>query len=146
MLPNGLLIWAPAGRDHVSVHVNAGGKKAITALASITAANDKLLLFLIAKGKTLRVEQSQLGAPDDCILAHSSSIRTTIPTFHKYRARLRDNYQDHEPIRLIFDCHSLHRSAETRTFGASLGITLNHIPPGWTDELQPLDHSVFGPF
>jgi hypothetical protein len=45
-----------------SVHVNAAEKEAIAALASITAAHDKLSLFLIAKGKTPSVEQSQLGA------------------------------------------------------------------------------------
>jgi hypothetical protein len=94
VLPNGLLTWASVGGDGVSVHVNTREKESITALACITAAHDRLPLFLLAKGKTPRVEQSQLGAPGDRILAHSHPGWTTVLTFHKYFATLRDNHQD----------------------------------------------------
>jgi hypothetical protein len=52
VVPNGLLTWAPVGNDGVTVLLNAAEKEAITAVESITAAHDKLSLFLIAKGKT----------------------------------------------------------------------------------------------
>jgi hypothetical protein len=65
VVPSGLPTWAPIGEDGVSVHINAAEKETITALASITSTHDKLPLFLIAKGKTERVERSQLEAPDD---------------------------------------------------------------------------------
>jgi hypothetical protein len=144
VVPNGLLTWAPVGEDGVTVISNACEKEAITALASVTAAHDKLPLFLIAKGKTARVEQTQLGAPDGCVLAHSPSGWTTVDTFHAYLQWLRQFYGDQEPIHLILDCYSVHRSAATRGFAAELGIFLHFIPPGWTDELQPLDRYIFG--
>jgi hypothetical protein len=117
---------APVGGDGVSVHVSAGEKEASASLASIMAAHDKRPLFLVASGKTPRVEQSQLGAPDDCILARSDSGWTTVSKFYKYLAWLRDSHSDQELIHLVLNCCS----AETRTFAASLGITLHFIPPG----------------
>jgi transposase len=144
VLPNGLITWAPVGEDGISVQLNLTEKEAITALASVTAAHDKLPLFLIAKGKTDRVESTQLGGPQDCVTAHSPSGWTTLATFHSYLGWLRDFYQDGAPIHLILDCYSVHRSGETRRFAAELGIILHFIPPGWTDELQPLDRYIFG--
>jgi hypothetical protein len=119
-------------------------ERLITSLANTAADHDRLRLFLIVKSETPRVEQNRLGAPNHYILTYSLSGWTTASTFHKYLAWLRGNYQDQGPIRLVLDCYSVHRSAETRTFAASLGSTLHSIPPGGMDELQPLDRSVFG--
>jgi hypothetical protein len=58
-----LLTWAPIGEDGVSVSQKANDKHQITALASVTEAHGKLLLFFIAKGRTERVEHSQPGDP-----------------------------------------------------------------------------------
>jgi hypothetical protein len=49
VVASGLFTSAPIGDDGVAVHVKAAEKEAITALANITAAHDKLPLFLIAK-------------------------------------------------------------------------------------------------
>jgi hypothetical protein len=103
-----------------------------------------LPLFLIAKGKTERVERSQLVAPDDCVLTHPPSGWTTLSTFHSYLDWLRQSYVDDEPIHLIFDCYSVHCSADTRDYAKGLSIVLHFIPPGWTDELEPLDGYIFG--
>jgi hypothetical protein len=61
VFPNGLLTWAPGGGDGVCVHINSGEKEAITALASMTAAHDKLPLFLIAEGKTAMSNEVSWG-------------------------------------------------------------------------------------
>jgi hypothetical protein len=80
VVPNGLLPWAPAAIDSVSVSLDAGEKDSVTVLASVTAAHDKLPLRLIAKGKTPRVEQSQLGTMGDHETDHSLSAWKTIGT------------------------------------------------------------------
>jgi hypothetical protein len=144
VVPNGLLTWAPVGAENVDVCAEASDKDAITVLASITASYEKLPLFIIAKGRTSRVETSQLGRTDGHQTAHSPSGWTTTETFHKYLHWLRAQYDDGERLDLILDCFSVHRSAATRQCAAALNIQLHYIPPGWTDELQPLDRYVFG--
>jgi hypothetical protein len=51
VVPSGLLTWAPVGADSVSVALNASDKDWVTVFDSVTAASDKLLLFIIAKRK-----------------------------------------------------------------------------------------------
>jgi hypothetical protein len=46
--PNSLLTWVPIGEDAVSIQLKLLTKEAVTTLASITIASDKLPLFLIA--------------------------------------------------------------------------------------------------
>jgi hypothetical protein len=57
---------------------------------------------------------------------------------------LRGLYDDGDPIWVILDCYFIHRQKATKSHAASLGINLLFIPPGMTDELQPLDRYVFG--
>jgi hypothetical protein len=53
------------------VFTKANDEDAITGLASVTEAHDKLLLFFIAKRRTERVEHSQLGDPEGYQPIHS---------------------------------------------------------------------------
>jgi hypothetical protein len=144
VVPNGLLTWAPVGADAVSVTLDAGDKASVTVLASVTAAHEKLPLFMIAKGSTTRAERSQLGRFEDHETDHSISGWTTVGTFRHYLSWLRTLYPDDQPIHLLLDCYSVHRANEIRPLAAELGIELHYIPAGWTDELQPLDRYVFG--
>jgi hypothetical protein len=144
VVPNGLLTWAPVGNDGVTLLLNAAEKEAITALASMSAAHDKLPLFLIAGGKITRCEHSQLGPADDCAAAHSPSGWTSVNAFHGHLHWIQELYLDAEPIYLILDCYSVHRAHETRSFAATHGIILHFIPPGSIDEVPPLDRYVFG--
>ena len=56
---------------------------------------------------------------------------------------LRETFAD-EPLELILDLHSSHRTSAVKTLAENLGIRLHYVPPGATDELQPLDRRVFG--
>jgi hypothetical protein len=47
-------------------------------------------------------------------------------------------------IWMLLDCHSVHRAKAMRRHARELGIHLLFIPPGLTDELQPIDRFVFG--
>jgi hypothetical protein len=144
VIPDGMLTWAPVGDENVSVTTDAGQKEGITALASVTADCEKLPLFLIAKGKTVRVEVTQLGPHPGCEATHSPSGWTTTDTFHSYLVWLRASYGDPDTIYLILDSYSVHRSDKTRAYAGELNIELRFIPPGWTDGLQPLDRYIFG--
>jgi hypothetical protein len=144
VVPNGMLTWAPVASESVSVDLDVGGKDGITVLASVTADYEKLPVFLIAKGQTSRVEKTQLGTHEGCIATHSLSTWTTVDTFHEYLQWLRNTCTDPNPIHLILDSCSVHRSRETKTYAKELNIEVHFIPPGWTDEPQPLDRYVFG--
>jgi transposase len=144
VIPSGLLTWARVGEDSVSGALDGNDKESITALASVTASYEKLPLFLIAKGKTQRVEQTQLGDVHQHHGTHSASGWTTAETFSEYLTWLRSLYADNDEIHLVLDCFSVHRSREARELADELRIRLHFIPPGWTDELQPLDRYVFG--
>jgi hypothetical protein len=133
----------------VKVRLDGSEKDCITVLASVTAAGTKSPLSAIAKGKTRRVEQSQLGSNPAILKYHSESGWTTRETFagylswlatEQYRGRITPDC----PLDLVLDCHAVHRSPEIRGHAASLGIRLWFIPAGHTDELQPLDRAVFG--
>jgi hypothetical protein len=78
VIPSGLLTWATVGQDNVCV-----------TLARVTATSEKLSLFLIAKGKTERVGQTQLEDLHDHRTPHPSSGCTNADTFHKYLGWLR---------------------------------------------------------
>ena len=58
--------------------------------------------------------------------------------------RLRQHYNDEQPLHLIIDVYSCHRTELAKQMAASLNITLHYIPVGCTDEYQPLDRRVFG--
>jgi hypothetical protein len=142
--PDGLKTWMPSGSDHVATSIGGDEKQSFTALCSITAARRKLPMVMIAKGKTSRVERSQLGDIEPHTAVHSASGWITIPTFQEYLVMLKREFPEDEPVYLILDCYSVHRSQEIREYARQLGIVMKFIPAGMTDSLQPLDRAVFG--
>jgi hypothetical protein len=132
----------------VTVRLNASEKDSITVLASVTAAGEKLPLFAIAKGKTKRAEQSQLGSDGATITDHSPSGWSTAETFEHYLEWLAKHYERRIAqglaLHLLLDCYPVHRTEPVRKLAEKLGIVLWFIPAGYTDELQPLDRAVFG--
>jgi hypothetical protein len=142
--PTCLRTWANRGAENVSLHISWKEKDAFTVVAAITAARTKLPLSLIAVGKTSVVEESHFGDVAYHRTDHSESGWTTYDTFERWLSWLRSVYDDGEPIWVILDCYSVHRQEATKEYAASIGVNLLFIPPGMTDELQPLDRYVFG--
>ena len=97
----------------------------------------------MAKGNTERVEASLLGDLSYHKSSHSTTGWTTGETFKDYLGFLSEYFQ-HQPIHLILDIFSVHRSPEIKEYARQLGITLHYIPSGCTDKYQPLDRRVFG--
>ena len=144
LYPKGLLTWAIVGEDNVKTLIRGNEKDNITVIASITAEGRKLPLMFIAKGKTERVEESQIGNIDPHWKTHTINGWMTNEAFQEYLRKLRDYFQDNEPIHLILDCYKTHKSEVTRNLAEILNISLHFIPPGMTDAFQPLDRKIFG--
>jgi hypothetical protein len=130
IIPQGLLCWDPVGQEGVSVTIDGNDKDAITALASVTAASEKLSLFLIAKGRTPRVEHGQLGDSENHWTTHSPSGWTTKETFRTYLEWLREWYGDENTIHLV---------RSNSRFGLFHSITFR-LSMGWPirEPIEPL--------
>jgi hypothetical protein len=76
--------------------------------------------------------------------AHFESAWQTTEPFTEWLGWLRGQRDEGNPVWLILDCYSVHRQETIRAHAEELGIHLLFIPPGLTDELQPLDRFVFG--
>jgi hypothetical protein len=123
--------------------INGNEKDCVTVLASVTASGSKLPLLFIAAGKTERVEQSHIGDLEGQWTTHSTNGWQTSETFQSYLENLR-SVMGLGPIHLVLDCYSAHRTDAVKEAAARLGIPRHFIPPGLTDEFQPLDLAVFG--
>jgi hypothetical protein len=62
LYPKGMLTWAELGCRAVQAKINGDEKDRIPVMACVTAAGEKLLLPFIMSGKTMCVEESQIGA------------------------------------------------------------------------------------
>ena len=144
LYPNNILTWWNTGDDDVSIHVNGDEKGCFTVLATISASRKKWPLFFVAKGKTQRVEHSQIGGVSEHWRTHSESGWMKGELFCEYLKHIRAEIPTGDRIFLICDVHSSHRTQPVKALAAALNIELLYIPPGATDQLQPLDRTVFG--
>lgn len=144
ILPSNLLTWAEMGSDSISIVVDDSQKKMITAMATVSMSMTKLPLFLIAKGKTERVEANQLGDISYHMSVHSEDGWMTQETFETYLKWLRQQYYDDDKLYLIVDCYKVHTSSQSDEIAKALNIELMFIPPGMTDKYQPCDRTIFG--
>jgi hypothetical protein len=141
--PQGLSTWAKIGTKEVKLIIDGNDKENFTTICTVTADGTKLPMTLIAKGKTDACEAG-FGDIGEHNSDHSESGWSTCPVFIEYLRKIRDYFDDHDPIWLMLDSYSVHRSPEVREYARSLGIILLFVPPGMTDALQPLDRSIFG--
>lgn len=149
--PNGILTWRMTGDDAVQVKIDGNEKQGLTVLASVTASGKKLPLLILAKGKTERCERTQL--PEDLgshFKFHSQSGWSTREVMMKYLEVLRGQFPaaqegDLPPrLHLILDMYASHRMDDVIAAANHMNIEFHFIPPGLTDEFQPLDRRVFG--
>ena len=143
LYPNGILTWAETGAEDVSVGILGDEKECLTVLASVTADGRKLPLYFLAKGKTTRVESSQLGSVNYHWKNHSENGWMTEDTFSTYLMHLSECYGGQE-IDLICDLHKSHHTDQVKMLAQALNINLHYIPAGCTDAMQPCDRRVFG--
>lgn len=143
VFPGAIMTWAQTNAESVTIDIKGSEKDGLTVLATIGADGSKLPLFFIASGKTARVEASQVAPQTGDWVTHTPSGWQTSESFQLYLLHLRELFCD-DPLDLILDVHSSHRTQEVKTLAQNLGINLHYIPAGATDALQPLDRRVFG--
>ena len=155
------LTWAKKGAKEVIIRSNYNTKDSFTTLATIHADvtnNPKLPLFLIARGKGERCHRQFENIKEQfpgTEVYHSESGWSTVDVVQEYFAWLRrvydqmfENKENYIPgetrIHLVIDCYASHRNKKTKNIARNYNISLHFIPPGATDEYQPLDIKVFG--
>jgi hypothetical protein len=151
-LPHGLTTWAKRGSKDVKLYHRMNEKQNFTAVASITAANEKLPMQFIAKGKTRRADRG-FGEVGENPTTHTLSGWSTVASFKIYLKWLRE-YKDYgakkadgsyvHDLILLLDIYKVHKTEEVRELARKLQIELVFIPPGMTDACQPLDRTIFG--
>jgi hypothetical protein len=150
LYPNGILTWAEIGSENVIAEIAGDEKECITAMATITADGRKLPLYLIAKGKTPRVEESQLGPIGANGADHSPSGWQTAETMQNYIAWLNGvaratlGIPPEQCLHVIMDIYRAHTTQAVLDEALERNIKFHFIPAGYTDQLQPLDRRVFG--
>ena len=145
ILPSGLTTWAKKGAENISILTRDDEKKAITVMASITAADTKLPLFVIAKGSTSVVETTQIGDIAPHYTHHTINGWMDADSFKRYLMLLRERcFPDDDIVFLIVDCYPSHCEQSVKETAQTLNIELLYVPPGMTDKCQPLDRRIFG--
>jgi hypothetical protein len=145
LYPNNILTWWETGQEDVSIHIDGDEKGTMTVLATIWASRKKWPLFFVAKGKTARVDHSQIGDAGNNWRTHSESEWMRGDLLVEYLHRLQDQMPNREQsIYLTCDIHGCHGTAGVKRAASDLNIVLQYIWPGATDRLQLLDRYIFG--
>ena len=133
------------GTKKVQVRTSGATKKNITVALTVSAAGDWLPAYAILKRKTI---PSGLVVPNVTVSANQTSWMTG-PEFIKYiRSVVLPLAWSEAPGRhviLIVDSAPAHSSCYVDQ-NLIQGITIVHIPKGYTSSLQPLDVGVMKPF
>jgi hypothetical protein len=148
LYPNGILTWADTGSQNVAIATNGNEKDALTVMATVSLAAQKLPLYILAKGETVRCEMTQLGDIGNHASDHTSSGWMTTPTMIRYLGWLREFLDSRDGqgriYHLLMDIYPVHVMEPVRLQARLLGFNVHFIPSGQTDKYQPLDRSVFG--
>jgi hypothetical protein len=145
LYPRGVTTWASRGAENVVIGIRGDEKECLTVMATIRASGKKDPLYILAQGKTARVEESQIGDVGEHGRDHSESGWMTADTFNRYLDFIRGFVENRgSRIHLLVDVYPVHIQATARQHAEDLNIQLHFIPAGLTDEYQPLDRRVFG--
>jgi hypothetical protein len=135
----GLLTWAHTSAESVQSQMDNDEKGRVTVIAAVDAEGAELPLTVIGKGQTKR----RLWGPNcrqrcrSVFQNQSGSLRTSCVAIKRHEL-----YRE-GPLIIMLDAYAAHRSREVWEIAEPSGIQLVFIPPGCTDELQPLDRRVF---
>ncbi len=152
------LTWAKKGAKEVRISTNYDDKESFTSLCAINAENEKLPLFLLAKGETNRCHAQfgniQFDFPETQVYhttkgwSNSESMMEYLKWLRSYydrKYKFTEDYEsDETKIHLILDLHSSHQKENVKKLAEELHIQLYYIPAGMTDLMQPCDIRVFG--
>jgi hypothetical protein len=144
--PRGVTTWATRGAENIAIQIGGSEKECLTVMATVRASGRKDPLYILAHGKTRRVEESQIGNVGQHLRDHSESGWMTADTFSRYLEFVRGLVVDRtKRLHLLLDVYPVHIQQVAREHaGFDLNIELHFIPAGCTDQYQPLDRRIFG--
>jgi hypothetical protein len=142
--PNNILTWWDTAADAVFIHIQGDKKDSLTVLTTVWVGGIKWPLYFLAKGKTERVECTQIGDVGNHWRSHTESGWMTSDTFGGCLRIQRAHAPTDRTIHLVLDMHSLHRTQAVKDLAASLTLALHFVPVGLTDALQLFDGTIFG--
>jgi hypothetical protein len=135
-------VLAEKGTKTVKMKSFTGEKQSVTAFGTISAAGDKLPLWVVTKGRTERVF-TKFGDHPGVVFKFSDSGWTTEKLIIEYLDWLSDRI-GHDPCLLVMDVYPTHRTEAVKEHARMLDIELLFIPAGGTSLYQPLDARIFG--
>lgn len=142
------LTWAVTGSKAVNCYNEEDLKAGVTVLATISMSGDKLPLMLVGKGTTqgaLR-KYGENVRTGKCWTSLSESGWSRENVICDYLDRLAERFpigENDKRCALIMDIYAAHRTDAVRDKARELKIDLEFVPPGCTDQCQPLDVAVF---
>lgn len=126
-------------------HMPVCEKKSFTVMGAVRADGEKLIPWLIAKGKTEIVEQKFKGVvPDAFVFKHSPNGWVNEEIMLDYLRWINEISMGQE-CALILDVFAAHRSEEVKRLAEELNINLIFVPANGTSLYQPLDRCIYGP-
>jgi hypothetical protein len=152
VIPNNWRTVAYKGQEGVKCLFSTDQKICVTAVASISAAGDKLPLWIVLKGTTERCEIFYHLDPivqnaieeRRLVLTHSDRGWMDTKVAKEYLTWLRRLYPETN-LALVWDGCRAHENREVKEWARNeCQIDLTFIPHGQTGRLQPLDSRVFG--
>jgi len=124
------------------------GEKGVTTtvICAVSACGNYLPPMLIFKRKRF-TNLLLKGAPQGSIGACSDSGWVTTELFLQWLGHFAAYVKPSktEPVILLVDGHSSHKSLDAINFARDHGITMISFPPHSTHRLQPLDKTIYGP-
>ena len=136
-------VLAEKGAETVKLSSRTSEKTSFTALGAISAAGDKLPLWVLAKGKTRRCEH-KFGNHQDILIRHTESGWATERIITSYIEWLAREVAHGSPSILVLDVYPSHRTDLVVDTAAANDVELLFVPAGATGRFQPLDRRVFG--
>lgn len=136
-------VLAEKGTETVKLCSKSGEKTSFTALGAISAAGQKLPLWVLAKGRTQRSER-KFGAHEDVVVHHSTSGWATENIIIAYIGWLHRQVADGAPCVLILDVYPTHRTDRVFAAAQEDDVELLFVPAGGTGRFQPMDRRIFG--
>jgi hypothetical protein len=128
---------AQTGAESVAAAFDGNPKECLTVIATISAAGERLPLWIICKGTTTRCEKrfaekfAKQIRKGELVLCHQCSGWTELAVARAYIEWL--PRRCHGRMALISDLYSAHRCPETKTYAETVAPQLLFVPAGQTD-------------
>jgi hypothetical protein len=136
-------VLAEKGSETVKLRSKTSEKTSFTAIGAISAAGEKLPLWVLAKGKSPRCEH-KFGTHPDIVVQHTPSGWATDTIIARYIEWLSREITRGLPSILVLDVYPSHRTDLVIETAAANDVELLFVPAGATGRFQPLDRRVFG--